>query len=153
MKDELKGKTQKHIELLDEFNAAKRELDRANLRLKCERNKAPSGTVSAAAAPTTNVSFRGELGSLCHRGLVSVSLLIPQRWWAELQLPCSQSLNYSLVAIFRKTFTKVTIIPFWVSTNLGYPPDYIVDCRFGNNSSILLTKANEPFRFIHCCFR
>ena len=45
MKDELKGKTQKYIELLDEFNAAKKELDRANLKLKCER--ATSGTVSA----------------------------------------------------------------------------------------------------------
>ena len=32
MKEELKGKTQKHIELLDAFNAAKKELDRANLR-------------------------------------------------------------------------------------------------------------------------
>ena len=45
MKDELKGKTQKYIELLDEFNAAKKELDRANLKLKCERTT--SGTVSA----------------------------------------------------------------------------------------------------------
>ena len=46
MKEELKGKTQKYIELLDEFNAAKKELDRANLKLKCER--VTSGTVSAA---------------------------------------------------------------------------------------------------------
>ena len=53
MKDELKGKTQKYIELLDEFNANKKELDRANLRLNCER--ASSGTISAATKVSPSI--------------------------------------------------------------------------------------------------
>jgi chromosome segregation ATPase len=50
MKDELKTKTQQYIELLDDYSATKKELDRANLKMKCDASQTDKKASSTAAA-------------------------------------------------------------------------------------------------------